>query len=71
MYGLLFRVLSHVPEGETERVISWMGNAVATMGAIGVAMVIYVVLVVALRAVSREDLALMPKGDKIAKLLRI
>ena len=30
-----------------------------------------VVLVAALRAVSREDLALMPKGDKIAKLLRI
>ncbi len=71
VYGLLYRVLSHVPEGETERVITWMGNAVATMGAIGVAMVIYMVLVVALRAVSREDLALMPKGDKIAKLLRL
>ncbi len=71
VYGLLYRVLSHVAEGETERVITWMGNAVATMGAIGVAMVIYVVLVVALRAVSREDLALMPKGDKIAKLLRL
>ena len=71
VYGLLYRVLSHVPEGETERVITWMDNAVATMGAIGVAMVIYVVLVVALRAVSREDLALMPKGDKIAKLLRL
>ena len=25
----------------------------------------------ALRIVSREDLSLMPKGDKIAKLLRI
>ena len=71
VYGLLFRVLSHVPEGETERVISWTGNAVATMGAIVVAMAIYVVLIVALRAVSREDLALMPKGDKIAKLLRL
>ena len=71
VYGLLYRVLSQVPGGETERVITWMGNAVATMVAIGVAMVIYVVLVVALRAVSREDLALMPKGDKIAKLLRI
>ena len=71
VYGLLYRVLSHVPEGETERVITWIDNAVATMGAIGVAMVIYVVLVVALRAVSREDLALMPKGDKIAKLLRL
>ena len=63
--------MSHVPEGETQRVISWMGNVIATMGAIGVAMIVYVVLVAALRAVSREDLALMPKGDKIAKLLRI
>ncbi len=71
VYGLLYRVLSYVPDGETERVITWMGNAVATLGAIGVAMIVYVVLVAALRAVSREDLALMPKGDKIAKLLRI
>ena len=29
------------------------------------------VLVVVLRIVSRDDLSLMPKGDKIAKLLRI
>ena len=71
VYGLMYRVLSHVPEGETERVISWGGNALATLGAIAVAMAVYVVLVVALRAVSREDLALMPKGEKIAKLLRL
>ena len=71
VYGLLFRVLSHVPEGETERVISWVGNAAATLGAIVVAMAVYVVLVAALRAVSREDLALMPKGEKIARLLRL
>lgn len=71
VYGLMYRVLSHVPQGETERVISWGGNALATLGAIAVAMVVYVVLVVALRAVSREDLALMPKGEKIARLLRL
>lgn len=71
VYGLMYRVLSHVPEGETERVISWGGNALATLGAIAVAMAVYVVLVVALRAVSREDLALMPKGEKIARLLRL
>ena len=29
-------------------------------------MVVYLVLVVALRAISREDLSLMPKGDKLA-----
>ena len=71
VYGLMYRVLSHVPEGGTERVISWGGNALSTMGAIAVAMVVYVALVVALRAVSREDLSLMPKGDKIARLLRL
>jgi stage V sporulation protein B len=43
----------------------------ASMLAILVAVVIYAVLVVLLRAISREDLKLMPKGDKIAKLLRI
>lgn len=71
VYGLMYRVLSHVPQGETERVISWGGNALATLGAIAVAMAVYVVLVVALKAVSREDLALMPKGEKIARLLRL
>ena len=33
--------------------------------------VVYMVLVVALRIISRDDLALMPKGDKIARLLRL
>ena len=34
-------------------------------------MVVYVILVVALRVLSKEDLELMPKGDKIAKILHI
>ena len=71
VYGLVSRLLSHVPEGGTERVLSNTGNAVATLLAIGVAVVLYLVLVVALRCISRDDLALMPKGDKLAKLLRL
>ena len=47
------------------------GNSLATLGAIAVAVVVYAALVLLLRAISREDLALMPKGDKIAKILRI
>ena len=39
--------------------------------AIGVAAAVYGVLVVALGAITREDLSLMPKGDKIARLLRL
>lgn len=48
-----------------------LGNAVSTLGAICVGMVVYLVLVLALRVLSKDDLALMPKGDKIAKLLHI
>ena len=51
--------------------LSRAGNALASMMAILVAVVIYAIMVVLLRAISREDLKLMPKGDKIAKLLRI
>lgn len=47
------------------------GNSLATIGGIGVGVVVYLVLVLALRVLSREDLALMPKGDKIAKILHI
>lgn len=51
--------------------LSRAGNAMATMAAILVAVVIYGAMVLLLRAISREDLKLMPKGDKIAKILRI
>ncbi|MBQ9933856.1 MAG: polysaccharide biosynthesis protein [Ruminiclostridium sp.] len=48
-----------------------LGNILAVAGSICIAVVIYAVLVIVLKAVSRDDLSLMPKGDKIAKLLRI
>ena len=47
-----------------------LGNALTLLVAIGVAVVVYLVLVLALRAVSRDDVMLMPKGEKIAKILR-
>ena len=50
---------------------SFLMNAVATAGGILAGVVVYVILIVALRVLSREDLEMMPKGDKIAKLLRI
>ena len=71
VYGLASRVLSSVPEGETEAVLSRTGSVISVMGAIGVAMAVYFGLVIALRAISRDDLSLMPKGDKIARLLHL
>lgn len=49
----------------------FLGNALSTVGAIGVGVIIYLILVLTLRAISPDDLALMPKGDKIAKILKI
>jgi len=57
VYGLLYKLLER--------------NTIAVLGAIVVAVVIYAVLVVALRCISREDLALMPKGEKIARILKL
>ena len=48
-----------------------MGNAVSTLAAILVAGIIYGVLGIVLRAITKEDLALMPKGEKIARILHL
>lgn len=74
VYGLLSRILSSEQvdqAGQTVRAVSRMGNAAGILLAIAVAGVVYLVLVIALRAISRDDLTLMPKGDKLARLLRL
>lgn len=50
---------------------SRFGNTLSVLGAICIAGVVYLVLILVLKVVSKDDLSLMPKGDKIAKLLRI
>lgn len=51
--------------------LSRTGNAAATLLAILAAVVIYGVLVIALRAITKDDLMLMPKGEKIARMLHL
>ena len=52
-----------------------LGGTVGRLLCVGVpvalAVVVYAVLVVALRIITKDDLALLPKGDKIGKLLRV
>ncbi len=48
-----------------------LGNSLSTLIAICVGVVVYAALILALRALSPDDLSLMPKGDKIAKFLKI
>ena len=61
VYGLGYRFLG---EGR-------LYMAVAMLAAIAVAVVVYFVMVVALRAITYEDMKLIPKGEKLAKLLHI
>lgn len=60
-FGLLSRVISG----------GYAATALATVGAIGIAVVVYLVLVLALRIITAEDLKMVPKGEKLAKLLHI
>lgn len=64
-YGLSSSILS-TPQG-----LSNSANALATLISVCVGGVIYLVLIVVLQAISPEDLKFMPKGDKIARLLRM
>ncbi len=51
--------------------VNLLGNTLATLAAIAVAVVIYLALILLLKAISKDDLALMPKGEKVAKVLRL
>ena len=53
------------------RYFSYMGGAISTVAGILVGVAVYAALILALHAIAKEDLTLMPKGDKIARLLRI
>ena len=55
--------------GLTSRFLS--SNALCTLLAIAVAGCVYLALIILLHAITRDELALMPKGDKIARLLHI
>ena len=71
LHGLLARALMLIPHFVSEGALSRAGNMIATFGAMGAAVVIYLVLALALRIVSRDDVMLMPKGEKIAKILHL
>ena len=46
-------------------------TALCCLGAIAVAIIIYALMVIALKAITYEDCLLLPKGEKFAKILRL
>ena len=49
----------------------WTRMALAMVCGVGVAVVVYLVLIIVTKAVTLEDMKLIPKGEKLAKLLHI
>ena len=50
---------------------SYMKNSLCTLCAVGIAVVVYLILVIALRMITKADLKMIPHGDKLAKLLHV
>ncbi len=50
---------------------SSFGNTISTLGAIALAVAVYGILVLALRVITKEDLEMVPHGEKLAKILRV
>jgi len=48
-----------------------LGNSLATLGSICAAVAVYAVLVLALHIITRDDLEMIPHGEKLAKILHI
>lgn len=70
-YGLLSRFLLTISAFLEGEVLSRSGQALATLGTIGVAGVVYLALILLLGGISRSDILMMPKGEKLAKVLRL
>ena len=60
-HGLLGRFLSG----------GYMKESLCTLLSVGIAVVVYLILVIALRLITREDLKMVPHGEKLARLLHI
>ena len=64
VYGLSMRFIGGVDAGR-------LMLALCMCLAIGAAVIVYLVLTVLTRAVTYEDMKLIPRGEKLARLLRI
>lgn len=71
-YGLLSKTLLNMGMIEEEtQLLSRTGSAVATLLAICLAAIIYMILIFALGAVKKEDILMMPKGETLARILPV
>ncbi len=70
--GVSFKVLKSVLAGASFQVLRFTlsGQSIATLGAIAVAGLVYVVCLFLTGAITKEDLELIPKGEKLKRFVR-
>ena len=74
VYGLLSGILLDFPAIAGQYGIAGSTRlplTISLVGAIGLAMVVYLALIIATRALTKEDMHMLPKGEKLAKILRV
>ena len=64
-------IAQRVLTGALNAALGSMLDKLVTLVCIGVAVVVYAVLLLALRAVERDDVLLLPKGEKLADMLHL
>ena len=64
-------IVQRVLNGALSAAPGTMLDKLITLACIGVAVVVYAVLLLALGAVERDDVLLLPKGEKIADILHL
>ena len=67
--GLLMGAVTYMAYGVLESVLG--APKLACLGAMAVAVVVYVILVYAFKIITYDDCMLLPGGEKLAKLLRV
>lgn len=69
--GAAIFIVQRVLNGALNAAPGTMLDKLITLACIGVAVVVYAVLLLALGAVERDDVLLLPKGEKIADILHL
>jgi len=70
-YSLIYKVLTSSSLMLSSGRRDWLLMAAAMVVAVVIAVIIYAVLIIATKALTVDDIKLLPKGEKIAKLLKL
>lgn len=66
--GVLMGAVAYMANGVLQ---TYLGGSLACLVSIAAAVVVYVIFVISFRVITYEDCMLLPKGEKIAKILRV